>query len=115
VLGKSSDYRGAVVDASFYALNFARTRVTAALTVHLTRQLELRADNEYRHQATNPLRTAGGSDATLSTVALAWRPGLAGGLEFSAGIDNVWQSDFQDVPGVPATPRQASVGVTARW
>lgn len=115
VLGKSSDYRGVVVDGSFYALNFARTRLTAALTVHLTKQLEIRADNEYRHQAANPLRTLGGNDATLSTVALTYRPGVAGDLEFSASVDNVWQSDFQDVPGTPATPRQASVGVSVRW
>ncbi len=115
VLGKSSDYRGAVVDASFYALNFARTRLTAAVTVHLTKQLELRADNEYRHQAANPLRTLGGNDATLSTLALTFRPGVAGGLEVSASVDNLWQSDFQDVPGVPAAPRQASVGASVRW
>jgi vitamin B12 transporter len=115
VLGKSSDYRGAAVDASFYALNFAWTRLTAALTVHLTPEFELRADNEYRHQAANPLRAVGGNDALLSTVALTWRPALSGGLEFSAAIDNLWQDDFQDVPGVPAAPRQGSVGVVARW
>ena len=115
VLGKSSDYRGAVVDASFYALNFARTRLTAALTVHLTKELELRADNEYRHQAANPLRTTGGNDAMLSTVALTYRMSDASGLEFTAALDNLWQDDFQDVPGVPATPRQGSVGVAVRW
>jgi vitamin B12 transporter len=115
VLGKSSDYRVAVVDASFYALNFARTRLTAALTVHLTKDLELRADNEYRHQAANPLRTLGGNDAMLSTLALTWRPADRGGLEFTAAIDNLWQDNFQDVPGVPAAPRQGSVGIAARW
>lgn len=115
LLSKEGDYRGAVVDASFYALNFARARLTAALTVHLTKQLELRADNEYRLQAAPRFRAVGRSDALLSTVALTYRPGWAGDLEFSAAVDNLWDSHFQEVPGVPASPRQTSFGVSVRW
>lgn len=35
-LGKGADYRGAAVDASFYALNHARHRFTAAITARIT-------------------------------------------------------------------------------
>ena len=114
-LTKDADYRGAAVDASFYALNYARHRLTAALTVRLGHGFELRVDNVARLQADNFLRTVGGDRALSTAAALALRPPAARGLELSVAVDNLWDSDFQDVPGVPAAPRQMSAGISYTW
>jgi hypothetical protein len=114
-LDKNADYRSAHVDASFYALNFARDRFTAAVVARLGAGFEVRLDNEYRVQEKNLLRTVGGNDAFISTLGLYYLPPRVRGLEFSVLIDNFWDSDFQEVPAVPAPRRQFSAGVAYRW
>jgi hypothetical protein len=115
-LGKSAaQYRGAPATASFYALNYARERLTAALVLHLTAELELRADNAARIQAPDALRTAGGNDALVSSLGLSYRPAAWRGWELAAQVDNAGNSAFQAVPGVPASRRQASLGATYAW
>lgn len=114
-LTKDADYRGAPVDASFYALNYARHRLTAAITARLGHGFELRVDNVARLQADNMLRVVGGDSAVSTSVGLAYRPSAWRSLEFSVRVDNLWDSDFQDVPAVPAAPRQASAGVSYAW
>ncbi len=114
-LTKSPDYGSAQIDASFYALNYARHRLTAAFTLRLGREWELRWDNEIRRQADNLLRTLGGDEAVLSSAALAWRPCAWRGVELFVQVDNLWDSDFQEVPAVPAARRQAALGVNYMW
>lgn len=114
-LTKDADYRGAAVDASFYALNYAKHRLTAALTVRLTRGFELRLDNAARVQAGNLLRVVGGDEAVLSSVGVIHRPAFLPRMELGLHVDNLWDSRFQDVPGVPATPRQLSVSAGVTW
>lgn len=114
-LTKNDDYRGATVDSSFYALNYARHRFTAAVTLRLGRGFELRLDNVARIQADNMLRVIGGDEAVTSALALAYRPPQWRNVEFTAQVDNAWDSDFQDVPAVPAAPRQFSFGVMRTW
>lgn len=115
LLTKDPDYRGADVDASFYALNYARQRLTAAVTVRLGHGFELRMDNVARVQASNLLRTEAGDRAVFSTLALAYRPAFWRGVELTAQMDNLWNSHFQEVPSVPASPRQWSVGASYVW
>jgi vitamin B12 transporter len=114
-LAKSADYLGAPVTASFYALNYARQRLTAAFTLELTRTLVLRLDNAARIQEPDSLRTAGGNDAVVSSAGLSWRPEGLRRLEISLLVDNLWDSAFQSVPGVPAPRRQLSFGGTYGW
>jgi hypothetical protein len=114
-LAKSAAYLGSPVTASFYALNYARQRLTAALSLRLTPTVEMRLDNVARIQEPDSLRTAGGNGAITSSVGLDWRPQGMRGLEFSAQIDNLWDSAFQSVPGVPASRRQLSFGATYGW
>jgi hypothetical protein len=114
-LTKDGEYRGAAVDASFYALNYAKHRLTAALTWRVTTQLELRFDNAARLQADNLLRVIGGDDALLSAASVIFRPAALRRVELGLHADNLWDSRFQDVPGVPATPRQLSVSVGVTW
>lgn len=116
-LDKDADYgaAAATIDASFYALNFANHRLTAAVIVRPLAGFELRVDNEYRIQEENPLRTVGGDEAFLTSVGLYYLPPKIRGLELSARMDNVWDDDFQEVPAVPAARRQFSMGAAYRW
>jgi hypothetical protein len=114
-LAKDADYRGAAVDASFYALNYAKHRLTAAITARLGGGFELRMDNVARVQAANLLRTVGGDRALATALALAWRPREVRGLELSVQADNLWNDDFQDVPAVPAARRQLSATLAYAW
>jgi hypothetical protein len=115
VLAKEADYRGATVDASFYALNYARHRLTAAFTWRLPQGFEVRMDNVARVQEDNVLRSVGGDEALFSSVAVAYRPKAWRGLELSVQADNLWNSNFQEVPAVPAAPRQIVGAVAYAW
>lgn len=115
VLGKDADYGSATVDASFYALNFAKQRLTAAVVLHLGAGFELRLDNEYRVQEKNLLRVIGGNEAFVSAAGVYYLPPKLRGLELSVLVDNLWDSSFQEVPSVPAARRQLSFGAAYRW
>jgi hypothetical protein len=112
-LAKSADYLGAPVTASFYALNYARQRLSAAFVITLAKSLRLRIDNVARIQEPDALRTQGGDRALTSSLGLEWYP--ARRLEIYAQADNLWNSAFQSVPGVPAARRQLSFGTTYGW
>ncbi|MFM8336645.1 MAG: TonB-dependent receptor, partial [Opitutaceae bacterium] len=114
-LGKGADYRGAAVDASFYALNHARHRVTAAITARITPRLELRLDNSLRWQAPNLLRVTGGDRAIHTAAGLYFRPEVLRGWELAVNLDNAWNENFQEVPAVPAAGRQVAFSVARRW
>jgi hypothetical protein len=114
-LDKVADYGAAAVDASFYALNFARQRLTAAVVLRLGGGCELRMDNQFRVQEKNLLRVVGGNQAVLSAVGFYYLPPRWRGVEFSLLVDNLWDSSFQEVPAVPAARRQYSLGATKRW
>ena len=114
-LAKDASYLGAPVTASFYALNYARQRLTGAFTLQLTENLVLRLDNAARIQAADSLRTEGGNDALISSLGLSWHPAGRRNLELTAQIDNLWNSAFESVPSVPASRRQLSFGATYGW
>jgi len=114
-LNKAADYRGASVDASFYALNFAKHRLTAAIVAQLGAGFELRMDNVARIQEDNRQRTVGGDEALISSLGLFYLPKYIPGLELSLAADNLWDSNFQDVPAVPASGRQLAASVTYHW
>jgi outer membrane receptor protein involved in Fe transport len=114
-LRKSSDYGTATVDASFYALNFPEHRATAAVRWRMGGGVELRSDNEYRVQAPNFLRQVGGDHALLSSLGLYYLPPAWRGWEFAVLVDNLWDSKFQEVPAVPASPRQWAATAAFRW
>jgi hypothetical protein len=115
LLHKTADYGAATVDASFYALNFPKQRLTAALTWRMGAGFELRSDNEFRVEEPNELRTVGGNEAVLSSLGIYYLPPRWRGWEFSVQADNLWDSDLQEVPSVPAARRQVAGSVTRRW
>ncbi len=115
-LDKDSDYGDAQVDASYYALNFARHRATLAVHYRFANSFELRLDNEYRRQEDNPpLRSPGNNTAFLASASLQWNHAAAQGLTLAIVADNLTDNDFQMFPGTPAYGRQYSVNATWRW
>lgn len=112
--GRRSDYGSTAIDASFYALNFPRFRATAAVVARLSREWEVRIDNEVRRQADNLLRRAGGRDAILSTGTLTYSPAAWRGVSLTLQAENLWNDDFEEVPAVPAARRQVVLSVTWR-
>lgn len=118
VLGYTALYRkdnyGPGIDASFYALNYARHRLTAALIARITDEFELRWDNEFRVQADNALRRSS-DEAAISSVGVYYRVPRVPGLSLSVQIDNLWNSSFEEVPLVPGTPRQIAFGAAYAW
>jgi hypothetical protein len=114
-LAKDADYNGAAVDASFYAMNYARCRLTAAVIWRVARAWELRVDNAARVQSDNLLRSVGGDEALMTTLGLGYRPAAWPGVSLALRADNLWQSNYQEVPSVPASPRLLSLGVTYGW
>jgi outer membrane receptor protein involved in Fe transport len=114
-LGKQADYLGVPAAASFYALNYARDRLTAAVVLRLGPGLDLRSDNTARLQEPDSLRTAGGNRAVVSSVGLYFHPTSWRGVELSVQADNLWNSAFQAVPAVPAAGRQVAFGAMYAW
>lgn len=113
-LDKDADYGSALVDASFYALNFARQRATLALRYRFAEGFELRLDNEYRRQEKNPLRV--GDDSTyLASLSLLWESARLAGLSASLIADNLTDSEYQPFPGTPAAGRQLSLSARYAW
>ncbi|MEJ2129329.1 MAG: hypothetical protein P8X81_10850 [Woeseiaceae bacterium] len=113
-LDKDSDYGDAVVDASFYALNYAKHRATFALRYRFAEGFELRWDNEYRQQSDNPLRD-GDDTALLSSLAVAWQPARSSGLSLVLTADNLTDDEYQQFPGTPAVGRQVSLSASYEW
>jgi len=113
-LDKDADYGSATVDASFYALNFARQRATLALVHRLTDRIQLRVDNEYRQQESNPLR-ASSDDAYTLSASIAWEPLDGRGFGLALAADNITDNDYQQFPGTPAAGRQVSLSVRYDW
>ncbi len=113
-IDKDADYGSALVDASFYALNFARHRATLAVRYRIGGGTELRWDNEYRVQEDNPLRS-GSDNAYVTSLSLDWTPGNGRGLGFAVTADNLTDSDYQQFPGTPAVGRQISVSARYDW
>ncbi len=113
-LDKHADYRSAAVDASFYALNYARYRLTAGLAWTPWKWLEVRADQELRKQEPNPRRTGDGFSYRAS-AGLFWHPESLAGWELGLLVDNVTDDNFQEFPGTPSSRRQWLLRLEYAW
>lgn len=114
LLDKDENYGDDSVDASFYALNYAKLRLTGAVVWAATEQIQVRIDNEYRQQRENVLRES--SETGLFThLGIYYAVPEVEGLELNASVENLWEDDFQEVPGVPGRGRQLSFGARYGW
>lgn len=107
-LDKNADYFGTVVDASFYALNYAESRYTTAVRWDVLDTVTVSVDTEYREQAANAIRRSG-ETALLSSVGVAWL--MSDAIAFGLTVDNAFDEDFEIFPGTPAVGRQTTATV----
>ncbi len=114
-LHKDEDY-GADSEglSSFYALNYPEHRATAAFIYRPVDALELRLDNEYRVQEDNPLRTDGDT-AFLSHLGIFWELPALDDAWLQLDINNLWNTQFQEVPGVPGAAREITLRAGLRF
>ena len=113
-LSKNEDYGSAEVDASFYALNYPRHRLTAAFIYRFLDTFELRMDNEFRSQEENPLRRSS-DQAVRTSLSLIWDPPMSEVMDLRLVVDNLFDSDFEEIPATPAVGRQVSAFLNYRW
>jgi hypothetical protein len=113
-LDKYADYGSARVDASYYALNYARHRLTMAVIWKPVQSLDVRWDNEYRRHPENLLRTSS-DKAYITSLSLSWRVAADPRFRFSLVGDNLTDNDFQEFPGTPPMGRQVSFGMGLDW
>jgi hypothetical protein len=113
-LDKNADYGAAQVDASYYALNYARQRFTLAAVYTPSPSFELRLDNEYLRQVANSLRT-GPETAYLASLSAFWYPDPLPRMYLRFAADNLANSEFQEFPGTPPMGRQVSLGLGLEW
>lgn len=102
------------VDASFYALNYPEHRVTWAWIQPLDFGFQLRVDTEWRQQRENLLRESDDT-AILSYLSLSWRVPQWDRLTVIASVDNLFDDDFEEVPGTPGSGRQWAIGGKVDW
>jgi len=113
-LDKDADYGTAAVDASFYALNYARHRLATGMIYRTNDRLEFRLDGEMRKQEKNSLRT-GNDEAFIASASIGWQFGVAQRFRLDLVIDNVTNSNFEEFPGTPAARRQVSLQSRFSW
>jgi vitamin B12 transporter len=113
-LEKDADYADALVDASYYVLNFPRHRLTAGARWRLQAGLECGAEAEYRIAEKNARRRSD-DEALLVSLALRWQPWTERGFELNFLLDNVLDEDFEEFPGSPAVGRHGSLRALYRW
>jgi hypothetical protein len=113
-LDKDADYGTAAVDASFYALNYAKHRLATGLIYRANDRLEFRLDGELRKQEKNSLRS-GNDEAFIASASIGWQFGVAQGFRLDLVIDNVTNSNFEEFPGTPAARRQISLQSRFSW
>ena len=113
-LDKDEDYGDASIDARFYALNFAKHRITLGAIWTPSERIEVRIDNEWRSQEDNALRRSD-NEALFTHIGMSFFPAQCNGLELFAAVDNAWNDDYEEVPGTPGRGDQVSCGATYRW
>lgn len=113
-LEKDEDYGATDVDASFYALNYPEHRVTVAVEWDPLPWLGFRTDTEWRRQRENLLRESGDT-AWLTDAAVRLRTDRLPGAALWLGVWNLWDDDFEEVPGVPREGRTLFANLTYRF
>jgi len=98
----------------FYELDYPEHLVNFSGHWRFTPEFLLFAVQTLRIQTENDARTSGdfGAEASLG---LHWFPRFAHSVRLSLLVDNLWDTDFQAIPGLKPPGRTVSTGITVTW
>lgn len=113
-LDKDADYSEESVDASFYALNYARNRLMLLLAWELPEIAVLSTNLEYREQIPNILRD-GSTDAFRADAEIRFELPWRDEIYLTVFGRNLTKSRFQDYPGTMAPGRQLGAVLSHNW
>jgi vitamin B12 transporter len=85
--------------ASRYALDYARQALGIQLDWQIQEGLRLEANQSFRNQADNNLRTRGGDTQFLTSLALHLNPEAVPGMQVSLSATNLLDDDFRNFAG----------------
>ncbi len=80
----------------------------------LTPEFTLFIAQHLRQQTANTARTSSDFGADAS-VGLHWFPHFANNARLSFAVENLWDSDFQAIPGLKPAGQTVSTGITVTW
>lgn len=113
-LDKNEDDNDEAFDSSFYALNYARHLLSGAVTLGVKEGVSLFVCQQFRDYRANMLRGSN-NFGFLSIAGISYRPVNWKNIEFKLESSNLWNDNFEAVPGVPAAARQANFFVNLYW
>lgn len=115
LLRKSADFgEGETPLASFYSLNYPIHRITASASYQPISSIIIRYDQAYRYQARNILRNTS-RQAFHGYLTVSYMPSQMEGAAISIGVDNIFNEDYEFLPGTPAAPRQFAITFAYHW
>jgi outer membrane cobalamin receptor len=108
------DQEDAPVYAGLYTLDYAQHLFNLTLLWSMTSELQLIYRQGLRYQAENNHRSSSrfGPDGS---IALTYSPRVAPRTTLSMALSNLWNSDFQQVPGAPAARTAFTTTLQVSW
>lgn len=102
------------VYAGRYVLDYPRQRARLEASWDVSECVRLSASQAWQEQSSNPVRTS--DDAAFDgRMAIRVSPPWPGEPVITLAADNLWDDDFQALPGQRATGRRAWAGLTLAW
>ncbi len=98
-------------DASFYALNYPKHRISSSLVVRPLERLSFGVESEVRHQVPNMLRDSQDLTYFLASASASWRLPAPKDLVLSFTVENLTNEHYEEVPGVPGSGRLLMLSV----
>jgi outer membrane cobalamin receptor len=100
--------------AGLYELDYPEHLLKLAGHWQLSPELRLSGSQTLRVQSDNPVRT-GDDFGYEASLGLHYDPRFANNVSLSFLVENLWDSDFQAIPGLKPRPITASAGMTVTW
>ena len=102
------------VYAGLYELDYPEHLLTCSATWQATSEIRLFGSQALRRQSENAVRSGNDFGAEAS-MGLHYDPRFAQNVRLSFRVDNLWDTDFQPIPGLKPRGRTASAGITVNW
>lgn len=100
--------------AGLYELDYPEHLLGLSGFWQITPEVQLIGSQTLRHQTDNNARNSNDFGAVAS-LGLHYAPGFANNVRLSFLVENLWDTDFQSIPGLKPRPLSASTGIIVNW